>query len=1164
MKKSRLPARFLIAMLKFTCFHLFLAILTLGISWAGNSYSQETLARTVTLQIENQDLQTALATIERNARVKFSYDLAIIPDEKVNLRARGESLAEVLEKLLVPLHISYSVSGKYIVLARRQEEEINGQINNSAVGLFQAPPINEIRGTVTDENGQGLPGVSILIKGTQRGTITDSDGRFTIDVPNGNGVLVFSYVGYQTQEIEVGSNTTLNVILKVDEKSLEEVVIVGYGVQRKATLTGAVNSVNTTDINDIPLANMSNGLAGRAPGVQVVGNSGLAGASSSVRIRGSFGDPLFVINGVIKSKADFDALNPNEVESISFLKDAASASVYGSSAGNGVVVVTTKGGVNQKPTFEYKTNFSASTPTMPLQGFTAQEEIIYINNMAISNGQPAPYGQEVLDYFKDKSYDINDLIWRTPTTQEHNLSLRGGSDAVSYYLLLGFHNEKGSYKKLDYDRFNIRSDVTTQITENLKLNINIGGNQRDYSRWYWPYDGAEDFVVSDFYRSTFNWTRLYPFYIDESGYPTNNPKDIPVKPAGGWHPPQLMLNEGGYRKTRYRSLDGIARLDLNLGRLLPGLSTSAMGSLTAYDRNMKSFVVHNKFYIFQPGTTSNQFIPGPIDYKQMGSHNLSASYEGIHENITLSNAFQLNWFLNYQRSFGRHDVSALAVYEQAKFTAKNISGEATELLSSNIDQIYNASSDRDRRWFTGSEDENARASWIGRANYTFANKYIAEFSFRYDGNYKFAPEKRWGFFPSASVAWRLNEESFLKNASWLDDLKLRFSYGTTGSDSGINAWRWSQTYQKSTGYVFGNSLQDGLVPGAVPNPLITWATVSLWNAGLDFALLKNRLTGELDFWGKKESDILGERIGSTPSTYGATLPAVNYAERSWKGFEINLEWRDRRNDFSYSVYGNLGYARDRWDKFDEPETFTNGTYKDNWRSRIGKPNNRVQGYIAKGIIRTQAELDALPSGFTQFGREPRLGTILFEDIRGANFSEGPDGKIDANDMTYLSDNGAPRINFGFGVRLEWKRISLNSHFQGVGAYDRMITTLNGGGVFQVDRPYFSIWAKDYWTPENPDAKYPRVAGVWMYEEYGGGPSSFWLRNGAYLRLKNLNIGYSVPSGILKNIGINDLRVYVNGTNLLVLTGMIEHDPEQERLDSYPLMKTFTAGLSIQF
>src|SRR5690606_942374 len=371
----------------------------------------------VTLQIENQDLQTALATIERNARVKFSYDLAIIPDEKVNLRARGESLAEVLEKLLVPLHISYSVSGKYIVLARRQEEEINEQINNSAVGLFQAPPINEIRGTVTDENGQGLPGVSILIKGTQRGMITDSDGRFTIDVPNGNGVLVFSYVGYQTQEIEVGSNTTLNVILKVDEKSLEEVVIVGYGVQRKATLTGAVNSVNTTDINDIPMANLSNGLAGRAPGVQIVGNSGLAGASSSVRIRGSFGDPLFVINGVIKSKADFDALNPNEVESISFLKDAASASVYGSSAGNGVVVVTTKGGVNQKPTFEYKTNFSASTPTMPLQGFTAQEEIIYINNMAISNGQPAPYGQEVLDYFKDKSYDINDLIWRTPTTQ---------------------------------------------------------------------------------------------------------------------------------------------------------------------------------------------------------------------------------------------------------------------------------------------------------------------------------------------------------------------------------------------------------------------------------------------------------------------------------------------------------------------------------------------------------------------------------------------------------------------------------------------------------------------------------------------------------------------------------------------------------------------------
>lgn len=1028
----------------------------------------------------------------------------------------------------------------------------------------------EIQGVVLDAAGEPLPGVTVIVEGTTTGTVTDIDGRFTVEASQGD-YLVFSFVGFESERVLVENQSEINITLEEDAQALEEVVVVAYGTQKKVNLTGSIASVKTDDIVDIPMSNLSNGLAGRAPGVQIVGTSGLAGASSSVRIRGSVGEPLYVINGIISDKRSFDALNPSEVDNISFLKDAASAAVYGSTAGNGVVLVTTKSGIIQKPVLEYRGNYSSSNPTRPLETYSAQGEIRYLNDTDVTKGLEPRYGQDILDYFADKSYNMSDLIWQTPTVQEHNLSLRGGTEDVIYYFQLGYHGEKGSFKNLGYDRYNFRSDVTANVTKNLKLNLNLSGNQRNYSRWYWPYDGAEDFDVADFYRTNFNWTKLYPFYVDAEGNPTNDPNDYAVKTPGAFHLPDLILNEGGYRDTRYRTFDGILKMDLDLGDFVQGLSTSIQGSVTADQRNMKSFVVHNDFYLFQSAGTDNPFIPGPIDLTQTGSHNLSAGYENIQEDVRLVNSYQLNWFLNYNRSFGRHTVGGLLVYEQVGRNEKNLGGYAEDLLSSSIDQIYNASGDVERRGFGGYERESARASWIGRANYSYAQKYIAEFSFRYDGNYRFSPDNRWGFFPSGSIGWRISEEEFMKNLSLFDELKLRASYGTTGSDTQqngdpIDPWQWSQVYTKSSGYVFGSSLSDGLVPGVVPNPNITWSTISMWDIGLEFGILNNRLIGEFDVWNKTESNILRPRVGSTPSTYGAGLPDVNYAQRSFNGFEISMDWRDQIGEFKYSVYGNMGYAKDQWEIYDEPESLTDGTYADNWRSRIGKPQDRVYGYVSNGIIRTQEQLDALPADFTQFGREPMLGVILFEDIRGANYSEGPDGKIDGNDATYLSDNGSPRINYGFGVRGEWKGFTINAHFQGVGAYDRMISTKNGGGVFQVgNRPYFGIWGNgEYWTPENPDAKYPRVLGGWMRAEYGGGPSSFWIRNGAYLRLKNISVGYTLPKAWFDEIGIERVQIYGNATNLFEISGLEEHDPEQKTLDSYPLMKTFTGGLTIQF
>jgi len=1128
-------------------------ILTLffALNAASAVYSQKTR---LTLNLKSVTLEKAFDVIEKETGYSFFYNLDMIDlNKKISINVTDKPITEVLDKILDFSRVDYRIIENSIIIMQAREvlEQKNQQKSIT------------ITGKIVEKNGDPIAGANVYDKNNpSKGVITSADGIYTITVDNPDAILVYSFIGFEKQEIHVAGRKVINVTLMESSIALDEVVSVGYSTQKKVNLTGSISTIDVKEIGNIPVSNLSNSLAGRASGVQIIGNSGLAGASSSIRLRGSFGEPLYVINGIIKNKEEFDALSSEEIESITFLKDAATAAIYGSKAGNGVVLINTKQGKRQKAKFNFKAAYSTLRTTYPIQDYTATQELEYNNNMMITRGQTPPYGEEIFDYFKDKNYSINDLIWRNPNNQQYNLSVNGGNEKLTYFMALGYYSENGSYHKLGYDRLNIRSNVTAQLTKHSKIRLDISAYQRKHKRWYWPYDGANNYTVSDWYRATFNWTRLYPFYVDEMGNPTNDPNDIPVKTPGGYHPPEIMLH-GGYRHATDRNFNALLRYDLDLGEFIDGLTTSVQINAHAYDSNMKSYVVHNKWFIFQNGSATNKFVPGPVDFSKTGMHNLSNPYENIQESVNLSGSYQLNWFVNYNNTFGKNEITALAVYEQAWNQGKNLWGRAQQFLTPSIDQIYNTSSDTERRYFTGNEYESAWASWIGRANYSYASKYIVEFSFRYDGNYKFAPDKRWGFFPSISAAWRLSEENFM-NIAWLSNLKVRGSYGTTGSDSGIGPWRWTNYYQKTGGYVFGTSLTDGLRPGSMPNPDITWASFSNWNIGFDYGLFNNKLRGDFDYWQKVESDILGTRRASVPTTLGAQLPAVNYAQRSWKGIETSVTWSGKIGQVNYTVYANMGYAIDQWDKIDEPESYTDGTYKDNWRSRIGKPANRVYGLIAEGIIRTQEQLDALPDGYTVYGRMPQIGTILFKDIRGENFSDGGDGKIDNYDMTYLSDNGAPRMNYGFGFNGNWKGISVDLHFQGVGAYDRMISTRNGGGVFQVDRPYFELWASNYWTPDNHNAKYPRVAGNWKQAEYGGAPSSFWLRNGAYMRLKNLNIAYALPQRWFTKVGIDKLDLFINGTNLFVITGMDEQDPEQATLDSYPLMKTFTGGVSINF
>ena len=1037
-----------------------------------------------------------------------------------------------------------------------------------------------IKGIVNDAMGP-IVGATIIIKGTTVGTVTDMDGNFTLPLKKGD-VIQISYVGYITQEVVYTGQTVLKVTLKEDTKALDEVVVIGYGVEKKVNLTGSISNVKAEDLTAIPTSNLSNTLAGRAPGMTVTGNSGLMGATSEIRLRGGFGDPLFVIDGVIQDKEAFDLLEPNEIDQLSFLKDAATASVYGSAAGNGVVLVTTKGGVgNSKPIFEYQGSYTFSKPTKELLSdmFTATDELIYQNRVAEFSGLPLPNGEEEFEYFKDRSYDVNDWIWQTPWNTKHSLSVTGGSEKVKYYVMGSFLNEEGSYENMNNKKYSLRSNITMDLSKYITMNVNLSAYQRDYKRFYWPFEEGDDQSVWSFYRCTFNSLKTLPFYSYADGTPANEPTEYPIYPAiGSWQGWNVIDQVVGdrYLKNRNRNMNGILSFNIDLGFITKGLSTKVVANYIGDDFTQKRYMTYQKNYTFQSDKSStNRFKPAPLDLNDYMVFNFGHPNEYLDYTTKTLWSEQFNWFLNYNNQFGKHGVSAMAVFEQASNGGEYVMAKGEDPLT-NIDQMFVFSTDATKRYGNAREYTGGRLSWIGRFNYNFDSRYIAEFSFRYDGNTLFPKGKRWGFFPSVSAAWRISEEPFMKEYSnWLSNMKFRASYGTTGNDLNVSnkeiaEFSYIQKYVSGSNYLFGNELSNGIKAGDVPNVNLTWATSTTYNGGLDFGFLGNKLSGTFDYFYRKETDILGTRTVTLPSTYGQSLAPENYAARSWRGGELSLVWRDKalQNTIDYSLYMNLGFSRDQWDKLDESAIYKEGGNLADL-SKVGMSDSRLIGLKAVGLIKTQEQVDELKAkGFKQFGRDPYLGGILFEDTRGDGYLPGPDGKIDEND-TYnlISENTTPRINYGFGGSITWKGITVDVHFQGVGKYDRCVGGADGG-FYQwgaATRPYFPIWtSEDCWSEDNPNGKYPRVIGQSWYES-GTGKTSFWLRNGAYLRLKNLNIGYDLPMLLLRPLGLTHAQVFMNATNLFSISAINEFmDPEQAYYDLYPIMKSFTFGLNFKF
>jgi TonB-linked SusC/RagA family outer membrane protein len=1009
-----------------------------------------------------------------------------------------------------------------------------------------------ITGTVTDVNDEPIAGASVFVKSTTSGVVTDMNGTYRLNVPE-NATLVFSYVGYIPQEITVTDQTTVSVKLAEEMQSMDEVVIVGYGTQRKVTLTGSVATISPSEIQEIPASNLSNALSGRLPGVYIYQSmGGRPGNSSSLNIRSTSswngGSPLYVIDGVIRDKFAFDGLDASDVESLSILKDGASTAIYGSRASNGVVLVSTKKGRIGKPVISYSGSVGVTelTTIPPVQN--AYNHATYINDALTVAGFDSNdmrwYADDELEYFKNHSYDWLELAWKTPVITQHSLNVSGGNNQVRYFIGGNYYYETGGFENMKFDKYSLRGNIEANITKNLIASLNLNTDFRDDLKPYWRNDNGND-ALHDLFGC---FLRFSPSFI---------PPYVDGKPVGrsdiaNLHVFETVSPRSGYIKRKYNNIEANISLQYNVP-FVEGLSLKAL--YNSYTRQTFHKEMNVPYILYELKTTGTH---GHIFLEELsGATYQPVSNNYLREQYDRNNSYQFNAFVNYDRKFGAHEINAVFTYEQSEGMNDWFYARANNFVSTSVDQLGAGSRSQSDFDLNGNGSETGRQSVAGRVHYGYADKYLVDIAFRSDGSVLFAPEYRWGFFPSIGVSWRISEESFFKdNISFINNLKIRASVAKTGNDA-VGGWQWMQRFRLVGGSTYG-STSRGLQEDVIPNPFITWEKTRHYDAGLDASFFNNRLNFAFSVFSKHTYDILGSRNNILPSTFGGNMPAENYGKMDAKGYEVELGYTDNIGNVTYRVGGNLGYAVNKYVLIDEAENLPE------YRSVKGLNNDRRRGFVYTDIIRTQADLDALPEGYTIRGATPQLGMLNYKDIRGVD-SDTPDGKITDEDQEWIITHNTPPVKYGFYVGAEWKGFELDLFFQG--ATGHKIMENQRLSVMNPRTKNFDVFT-DHWTPNNVNASFPRaeISGWNTYPE-----SSFWVYNGSYMRLKNLSLSYALPKTVLSKLHVNQLKIFFTGTNLLLLEDHVKiFDPElgdsqnPDNIRMYPMTKSYSFGINLSF
>lgn len=1053
-------------------------------------------------------------------------------NEKTSLSISDKNIEHVLKTLFAGRNIKYEISGNRISVYIPQKTIADNTTLQVKTGI-------NISGMVRDEQGESLIGVTVKVKDALTGTVTDMDGRFSLLLQKENPILVFSYMGYLTQEVSANNRNEIIITMKEDMQQLEEVIVVGYGEQKKINLTGAVASIKSKDLVKSPVASTTNALIGRLPGLIAKQTSGQPGYDAAgINIR-SFGEALVIVDGV---EQDFNNVDVNEIESISILKDA-SAAIYGARAGNGVILVTTKRGALGKPVVTLNATLTGQSYTNFPEPVNAGQYATLYREAQINSGissELAKYSEEdIAKYFAgdDPRYpntDWYDVIMRKMALQQqYNLTIRGGAENVKYYTFLGFLSQDGMFKggNTGYERFNVRSNLDINITNELTMSLDLSAIKDNIRQSNRP--ASEEWFWMDFFDSQPTAPASYP---DASKIPHIGP---------GPYNAIINTNEdlGGYRKIYKTSLHGALTLDYKI-KPIPGLSAKMKLSYYQILEDQKDWTKQNEFWDYDYDTDT---------YTLYGRSNPTALKQQFYKNQTITGQLSLN----YSRIFNKdHSVSGLLLFEAIDYDNSKFSAYRENYITSAIDQMFAGGTINQQA--DGSGSASGRISYVGRANYGYKGKYLAEITARYDGSPNFPENKRWGFFPSISLGWRMSEESFIKDKiEWIDNLKLRGGISQTGYDA-IGAYQYLTGYRFSEYNVIGGKETPGLVTRGLPNKNITWETMTLYNLGLDFSFWNQKLYSEIDVFYRTRDDMLGKRTVSLPNTFGASLPDENINSQTTRGFEFVLGTRGKLGDLNYDVSGNVSWSRSKWKHNDEPEYTDPDDIRLNKKS--GKWTDIVNAYVSDGLFTSQAEIDNLPYDMDGNGNKSLSpGDIKILDLNG-------DGKIDWRDTKEIGSGGTPHVIYGINLNLEYKGFDMSVLFQG--AADYYIQLVAGNiNIDGIRTPYKVIW-EERWTPENNDknAIIPRQKLGQLTNNWN---SDYWYKNASYLRLKNISFGYTFKKEHIKKIRLEHLRLFVTGTNLFTINPLRKYGLDPETSDatrgwSYPVTRTISFGINVNF
>lgn len=982
-----------------------------------------------------------------------------------------------------------------------------------------------IEGKVTDLQNVPLPNVTVKEKNTNKVVITNKDGSFQINVFEQNAMLVFSAIGFLSQEVSVGASTKISVQMVTEVQALSDVVVVGFATQRKVNLTGSVATVKGADISKQSALQASTALQGLAPGVNISRSGGSPGSGSSIRIRGigsiggdSKSDPLIIVDGV--PFENIDNINPSDIDNLSVLKDAASASIYGSRAANGVILVTTKRAGNAFDV-NYNTSISFQKPTLLPKYVDGFQYIDFFNAANVNEGKAPVYPQSFVESYRAQgnanlypNTDWNDVMYKNAMQQNHFASVSGGSDKAKIFASMGYMSQGGTMDNSNFDKITFRVNSSLKASEKLNFAFDIAGEKSKYlSPTYSANSASQDIL--------FTPPIFTPKYTDGRWGATSNGKN-----------PKALVAEGG---TTNQKVDELVLNFTGTYKPIKNLTLSAnVSSRHTFDNSdaftdtvgLFDFAALQPTYIRPVGVTVSSLTSSMINTSNLLFKAL-ASY-----NATIAE---------------RHDITVLVGSEQIKNDVKLMSAFSDNFLLSDF-QVINAGSSANQK-ATGNTLAYSLSSFFGRLNYNFDNKYLLEGNLRYDGSSRLSPGKKWDIFPSVSAGWRISQEKFLSGSSaWLSNLKLRASWGMLGNQN-IGLYPFVSSVNLNQFTILGNSRTDGAALLQLANQDIGWEKTEMSNIGLDVGLFDGKLTIEGDYFIKNTRDIL--LTLPIPLTLGLSAPVQNAGKLRNYGYEINVNYRNKLNQLGYTVGVNFSDVANKVLDLKGSGPYISG----NTIIKEGYPINSLYIFRANGLFQTGDNLASYPTQIGIYGP----GDIRYLDFSGP--AGVPDGKISAEDRQVIGNN-YPRYTVAANLSLDYQGFDFSVFVQGVLGVKRMLSDYAATAFFQFATP--QQWMLDSWTPQNPGASYPRYVSTYTNNIQ---PSTFFVRSASYLRLKNIQLGYTFPKSLLNKTFIKGCRLFVSGQDILTLSGYFPGwDPENNSSTNsfYPLVSSYNLGLNIKF